>query len=272
MIINDTHRFAFIHIPKCAGSTIRQYFKAYDETPDYIFSRRDNCAGLGFIDYAHIPLFVLRDHFASDYQKVEDYKSFAIVRDPYKRFASSVSQHLKRFGERPLQGLSGNGAEREVLKIIDQLSTWSVAQTYLPYQFIHFQRQIDFIEDNNRRCVDSIYTMDNIENAVQNIARHLNLSLCVSAAHDVSKTNAALIYKNALFRTFGEALRPLLKHRLQPRYRKRMKYIVNKFACVPRDGNLESIFRSPRVTEFVSWYYADDIQLYRNQSTKEAEV
>ncbi|HCQ64024.1 MAG TPA: hypothetical protein DIU07_02070 [Rhodobacteraceae bacterium] len=30
MIVNDTHRFAFVHIPKCAGSTIRLALAPYD--------------------------------------------------------------------------------------------------------------------------------------------------------------------------------------------------------------------------------------------------
>lgn len=92
MIISDTYRFAFIHIPKCAGTTVRQYFDKYDQKA--IESGLKSHPEFGVFDYNHIPLHVLHYFFLTEYEKVRAYYSFAILRDPFARFPSSVNMRL----------------------------------------------------------------------------------------------------------------------------------------------------------------------------------
>jgi hypothetical protein len=90
MIISDRHHFVFAHIPKCAGTSVRDALQHLDDRDGFYTGRVDQHPTLGLLDYVHIPLFNLRDHFRSEFEKAGDYWSFAVVRDPFGRFPSAA--------------------------------------------------------------------------------------------------------------------------------------------------------------------------------------
>ena len=116
MILSKPHKFAFIHIPKCAGTTVRNLLQSFDSMEGHFTSRVDTHPVLGQLDYVHMPLFVLRDYFPEEFEMVRDYWSFCCDAGSFARFASSVSQHLKMYTDRPIHMC----AEKEVRKAIDE--------------------------------------------------------------------------------------------------------------------------------------------------------
>ena len=62
LIISDRFGFAFVHIPKCAGSTVREQIRRIDPECFEMAGRRMH-PDLGKIDAMHLPLDILRDHF-----------------------------------------------------------------------------------------------------------------------------------------------------------------------------------------------------------------
>ena len=88
MIIDDEHRVAFVHIPKCGGTSVRNQLAAIDSCKGEFYGRRPH-ERLGLLDYCHIPLQTLAREFPTAYEKVGAYQSFAIVREPHARFASA---------------------------------------------------------------------------------------------------------------------------------------------------------------------------------------
>src|SRR5690554_2986132 len=98
MIINDAHQFVFIHIPKCAGTAVRVRLGEFDSSGGAFSISKGFHTEIGELDMAHIPLPVLKRFFPEPYEKVRTYESFAIVRDPFQRFSSSLFQRLMMFG------------------------------------------------------------------------------------------------------------------------------------------------------------------------------
>ncbi len=80
MIISDKHQFAFVHIPKCAGTSLRSILQHFDDRGSKFTGRVDHHTELGELDYVHIPLFALREHFRPEFEAVQQYWSFAVVR------------------------------------------------------------------------------------------------------------------------------------------------------------------------------------------------
>ena len=95
MIIADTERFVFIHNPKVGGMTFRTALKPYDTRDNFFFEWQQIGPAKKHIDMAHITLAQLREFFPEVLDQVAPYFKFGFVRNPYTRFLSAVSQHLK---------------------------------------------------------------------------------------------------------------------------------------------------------------------------------
>lgn len=118
MIIDDTHQFVFVHIPKCAGSSVHAQLSLFDAR-DPASHRGGVHPVLGPIHFAHIPLRFLRDHFPAEFAKLGVYRSFALTRDPRARFVSATVQHLREFrgrgpGPRQRQGRDGGPCDHRL--------------------------------------------------------------------------------------------------------------------------------------------------------------
>lgn len=257
MIINDVNKFIFIHIPKCAGSTIRTKLQRFDQTGGRFTSRVDHHSELGIIDYVHIPLFILRLYFPSEYNKTKSYTSFAIIRDPFLRFPSALSQHLKEYENAPIQSMSPADIKKEVDKAIEVLRDHMDEQSYLPYKYIHFQRQVDFIFDGQEPLVRQVYQVFEIPKMLAEIANQLNIGLEEVEIKRGLRTNQSIVYRNALIRVMTETTKPLLKSIFGPDARKKLR----AWFYVSRDKKYSDIFGSSYVRDFIQDYYASDIRL-----------
>jgi hypothetical protein len=59
MIVSDRHRFVFIHIPKCAGTSVRNVLEGFDETGGRFNTRIADDPKFGRLDYTHLPLSIM---------------------------------------------------------------------------------------------------------------------------------------------------------------------------------------------------------------------
>lgn len=95
MIISDTEKFVFIHNPKVGGMTFRTALLQYDTRDNYFFEWKTITDTGKKLDMAHITPHQLRKFYPHVFREVRDYFKFGFVRNPYTRFLSGVSQHLK---------------------------------------------------------------------------------------------------------------------------------------------------------------------------------
>jgi hypothetical protein len=97
MIIRHDLRLAFLHIPKCAGKSLRQLFKRGGEASsttelwDYHYNRKLH----RYVDLAHLPADDLA-HFKA-FRQLRRYRTVAVSRHPYLRLASAIKEfHRQR--------------------------------------------------------------------------------------------------------------------------------------------------------------------------------
>lgn len=141
MIISEKHRFAFIHIPKCAGTSIRTMIREAD--PDrfqqwgWSWMPRHQRYG----DTAHMPLVDLTPPLLN---QVRNFRTVTIVRDPLDRFHSSVEQHFSQHEYR---------ARKSVEEFVFELNSTNIR--YDP-AYVHFCPQHYFIAIGQKVHVDDI--------------------------------------------------------------------------------------------------------------------
>ena len=109
MIVSDSEHFVFIHNPKVGGMTIRAALMAYETRNNRFFEWQWVGHQKVRIDMAHITLQQLRRYFPEVVDQVAPYLKFGFVRNPYARYFSALSQHLKLGGRMPVGRSSATG-------------------------------------------------------------------------------------------------------------------------------------------------------------------
>ncbi len=264
MIIDDKHEIAFIHIPKCAGTTVRKHLQPFDRSNGYFTARVEKHNQLGMLDYVHIPLFVLKEYFLEEFDLVNEYWSFAIMRDPFSRFASSVSQRLKMYGGMPIHEMSKGEIINEVNVCIDFLRSKSGNYVLLPAEYIHFQRQIDYIYVDKKKVVKSIYTMSDISLVLNLLQEKIGGEAeDIADGESLASENNTLVYRNDLIRLIIKMIKPcssLLPNGIRDVFRDKV--------YVSRDSKMADVFMSDTVRGFVEDYYRSDIELFNKVNKK----
>lgn len=181
MIASEKHGFAFIHIPKNAGTSIREQLMEIDDFQSAFFRTKQH-PELGSYDSGHVPLATLRDLFPDAFEKISGLTSYAIVRDPAERFLSALAQRSREFQRQLPDSLDEATIRAEVDKVIDNISS----DRLVPQEFVHFTRQSDFIVLDDRQFVDHVYPIEAFDKLVAAIEGHLGHSML--AGFHVNKT------------------------------------------------------------------------------------
>ncbi|MEL1249850.1 sulfotransferase family 2 domain-containing protein [Aurantiacibacter gilvus] len=169
MIISDKHQFAFIHIPKSAGSTVRHALMSLDERREQYYDRsRAEHPVLGALDHAHIPLAVLAEHFSADLALLREYRAYALLRDPLTRFESSLHEYVRTRTGGLLADLSPVEQRSNIATVLDLLGQHGNAPVTNP-ALIHFARQSDYIELDGERIVDGLYLLEHVGQMLDDI-------------------------------------------------------------------------------------------------------
>ena len=136
---------------------------------------------LGPIHPAHIPLPYLASHFPNCWSALKDSHSFALIRDPRSRFLSALMQRLKEF-----KGATDIRAEDALVQQeAEEVCNWLSVQNSAIAQrdFIHFARQIDFIDCDNRRVLTRIFPVTQAQSAADWLQAVAGLSLEITHQH-----------------------------------------------------------------------------------------
>ena len=260
MLINDTKKTVFVHIPKCAGVSVREKIKEYDESGGRFWHVKKH-RELGIVDYAHIPLFILREYFKEEYSKVSEYEAFAVLRDPFERFPSSFSQHLIAAYGSSINGFKKNELHSKVDFVIKFLMRHFDAESYLPYDYIHFQRQVDFVDDRGSRLVDHLYMLADVSLMLGEIGDRLGIPASSGRVVNASKRNQALVFRNNMSRAVYGATKSVLRPLLPGSAKRALVRASKNVFFVHRDKQFVDVFSSDSIMDFVSNYYRDDIAL-----------
>lgn len=160
MIVSDSEQFVFVHNPKCGGMSCHNALLKYDTRDNLFFEWRPvNPAGK-ILDLAHITPFQMRRFFPKAFEDVQGYVKFTFVRDPYQRFLSAVSQHLK---------LGTHFMRRAIIEEPDvfytvaarfALSALNTHDVENEHKLVHFRLQCNFANIDGQRWVDHVFHLE----------------------------------------------------------------------------------------------------------------
>lgn len=148
MIISHKFETVFLHIPKNAGTSLRELVRLADPESEAYW-------GYGFLprhyrfgDSAHIPLV---DLAPERLRAVNRYSCFAVLRDPLDRFASACRQHMSQHNYREPRTPSQLLAEIDSIRI-----------RYDP-AYVHFCPQHYFTHIGDRQLVKTLFRFEDPE-------------------------------------------------------------------------------------------------------------
>ena len=263
MIISDTHEFAFVHIPKCAGTTLRNVLLPFDEHAARFYHRGvAPHPALGRLDYPHIPLSVLRDHFPADFEKLTAYRSFALVRDPFSRFPSSLHERLVQRDRRPLSDRSANEIAREVDAVLSYLARQPNKAVITDPEYIHFSRQCDYIVLDGRQIVGHPKPISEVEALLSDLAMIFGRPI-----RPEENKNQRISHNNAFIARVQDAVTRRIEGALprrvwKPVYRP-IKTAFFALGVIRTDTDaLSTLPNIDEVNAFIAEFYAEDVRLF----------
>lgn len=260
MILNHDHRTCFVHIPKCGGSSIRKRIARYDQEDKRFFYRIEEHPVLGRIQYGHLTMPVLAGYFPETFEKIREYDTYAVVRDPLLRFQSAIAQYCRAFQDTAFAALSADDRAGIVSRVIDHMNKHP--DTLEP-EYCHFARQHDFVFLEGERVVKHVYPIESIDEAGQAIARSLG------AEFSLTTTNNTVVFKNETLRKSFGPMWSTAKAVLSNRQRDWAKRKLTALLTRPIAQRPQEEFLSDDVREFVDDFYKDDAELYRKALDRE---
>ena len=102
MPIDRKHKQAFIHIPKCAGTTIERRYKLQKEHNLY----SHNWCEYQYLDICFAPRHLTLDALHHFYPDTKDFNSFCFVRHPYQKAVSEYLYLTARFYKKNIHFLT----------------------------------------------------------------------------------------------------------------------------------------------------------------------
>lgn len=259
MIINDTHEFAFVHIPKCAGTTVRERLARYDETGGRFASGRvDMHPDLGMLDYVHISLPTLRDYFPNEFDKLKRYQTFALVRDPLERFQSSLAQRLRAHKNLTIMPTYDREIQIYVDDIISNISNKTVITDP---KFIHFERQSNFLKLNDEIFIKTIVPVEHVNRLLIMISGVIGENIVTSKISNETK-----IYRSDTIRSMVEGLKEIIPISFLNYISNETKNLIRNYIHKKPDiADFERLL-DERQLRFIHEYYVTDFRLYEEIS------
>jgi hypothetical protein len=255
MIISDEYKFCFIHIPKCAGSTVRAVLDKYDSRANFYWLKKE-VDNKEVVHFAHLTPGLLRKWCADDFERVNKYQSFALVRNPVDRFRSAFKQFLSEDRKKRFDELSS----REMRSELDDVITALTQGVQLNPRYVHFTRQVDFVYFQGQRFIDKLYPLSDLEALYRDIESIIGhpLQRSVSANGVERKNVSRRVYRNELMHRTLSSVRPYVAKCLPMPIKDSLRPI---FFVSPSTRRFTA-FESEYVRDFVNNYYAKDIELY----------
>lgn len=254
MIISDTFKMVFIHNPKCGGTTVRELLAEFDQTHGAFTERVEEHDVLGLLDYVHIPLVRLKEFFPEEYNKVLQYRSFVLVRDPLEKFLSACSQHFKMYRGTSLKEMSAIELGKQTVQICRHLEGQEIISEPA---YIHFEKQRNYVEVDGQQIIDEVIPVSNIEVLLEHVGELVGTKLTLK-----NSANTTTVYSSEYTKIAVQLLRPLLApifSSCPENIKKRLRQIAYKPI---KDISLVDDLPD-EVKAFVAVHYEQDFLIYQ---------
>ena len=255
MIVSDRLRFVFVHIPKCAGTSVRVSIAQFHDADPRYLKAIVNDPVHGMIDYRHMPLSLISAIAPEILDRLKTYTTYAIVRDPMQRFQSAMAQRAKMYLGKEFAQMSSEEISAEIDRVISYLR--SVPQTNSP-DFIHFSRQSDFVYLDGERLVHKIYPVERLDLFAASIGR-----LVGEGAVPIGHDNRTTIFRYPQAKRFAMIGRDLSRRLMPEVLHDKVRRSARRVLMKPKDQLVLPEFETKRVIDFIKTHYSADFDIYR---------
>ncbi|WP_143535000.1 hypothetical protein [Roseivivax jejudonensis] len=260
----------FLHVPKCAGMSLRSALTIPGETdfgpladdlglsPEEAERVTERGNGfdhpvLGRIHPAHLPLAAIRSELPRTWRALSEARPFAVVRAPRDRFVSALMQRLKEFRDAGAISADDPLVRREASAVCDWLSA---RDRFTDIEFVHFTRQVDYVDtpDGTRLC--TVFPVEDMRALVDWIEAESGLTIEVAHTHSRRQPTRWSKSLQPAARFVGRRLLPRpVKAALHPLW-------MNSAAFTDAAQSYRDVDFGPDVEAFIADYYAADARLH----------
>ena len=140
--------------------------------------------------------------------------------------------------------------------------------TQLPAEYIHFQRQVDYIYLNDNKIVDSIFAIDNLDMLLDQFYEYIGSEM--PHGNNIKKSNSSKVFKNDILGRTIKIARPFTQFVIN-RMSGDLKEKLRSMVYIPSGKRHSDIFQSDFVIDFIKDYYDNDIKLIEQQQSEKSE-
>lgn len=262
MIIDDEHRMVFVHIPKCGGTSVKRNLGEFDSSRGG-FRRKSDHPTLGTIHLSHIPLRFLKVFYFEEFEKVAAYQAFALTRDPLDRFASATFQRLMEFRGIPRMSITSEMAVKEARAVTEWLND---RDEFCDLEYIHFSRQIDYVELDGRRIVENVFALENIAGLAEAMERLVGVTFDPDF-----RENTNFASGNHLINIL-RAAKPVYSRLTSWEFREQVLLRLRQWDLLSPNSLYRDFRRDRHIAKFVEDYYSKDFDLYRTALSRKPQM
>jgi len=173
-MISEQKKCVFIHIPKCAGSSVKQLLRGHNKLQ---FEKDD----------WHYTVKQLQDYLTDKGKNLDNYFTFCLTRNPFDRLVSAFSYTLDKILDKNDYHWNHYKYSYEIIEKhlvpSDKINTFRRFIKHADFKHlfygnklpIHFKKQYDFISVNNEVIIDHVGKVESIADSFDLIASKLNI-------------------------------------------------------------------------------------------------
>tara|TARA_X000000950_G_scaffold219456_1_gene264291 strand:+ start:6459 stop:7217 length:759 start_codon:yes stop_codon:yes gene_type:complete len=249
MIILDEFEFAYVHIPKCGGTSVKSSNLYH---------------GLSAVDNGHdqmshhVPLAHIKATDPELYQKVCNYNSFAHVREPLARFRSALFQHCREFLELSSSECDDASLLHVAYSVAEELEN---ADFPYPIKYEHFTPQYSYLEVDGECIIKHIGVLGDFT--------ELNAFYSKGGFNTVGVSlNVTYTPKKGLFSCLAKLVQPFVRTLLPSEFKNKIwMWLISKGLYeASKENSTDFLLNDPKIISFIRSFYARDFELYEKFS------
>lgn len=209
---------------------------------------------MGLVNYAHLTLTDLSAFFPDAYDRINDYRSVAIVRDPADRFFSAIFQRLREFKGFNQSEITAKVIDHETEMVIAHLQS---AIGRLTLEYVHFNRQSDYIFKDGVRIVDRVFALDRLADA----ATYIETCTGVRLAPDAPENRTVALRAGPLT-PLASVLRKPYSAMVPLQLRERVRAGLTNIGVYASVEKRQFVKSGSAIERFLHDYYRQDFDLF----------